>query len=93
MDSTAEARSLQRSVKDCVLLYSSPALNLLKNDAGSESTRIMTAASIATVCLVCTACVIRLLTVENRTFPIAALIIKNIRPYNIGICPLLRTFP
>ena len=72
-----EASCLQRSVTDCVLEYSSPELNFLKNDAGMDRIRIMTAASIATVCLVCAAWPIRLLTEENRISPTATQTIKK----------------
>ena len=77
VERTACASCLQSSVIDCVLVYSSPALNFRKKDAGSESTRIITAASMATDCLVCTDWVIILPTELNNRCPMEALIIKN----------------
>ena len=54
-----------------------PWQNFLKKEAGRDKTLIITAASIATDCLICTPCAIILLTVENKILPIAALTIKN----------------
>ena len=58
-----------------------------------DKIRIITAASIATVCLVCAACPIRLLTDENIISPTATQIIKKASAYSIGICPLRMTLP
>ena len=93
VDSSADASCLHRSVTDCVLLYSSPALNLLKKEAGSDKIRIMTAASIATDCLVCTLCETMLLTDEKRILPMVAQTIKKASAYSVVICPPRSTFP